>query len=59
MDSDFVTNEPKNLEGMVELYKNIASYLGTKESNFEKSVPTQVTLVPLQQVSQHFKHLPL
>ena len=23
MDSDFVTEEPKNLEGMVKLYKNI------------------------------------
>ena len=54
MDSDFVTEEPKNLEGMVKLYKNIAKYLGTKESNFDKSVPTYATLVPISQVYLSF-----
>ena len=52
MDSDFVTEEPKNLEGMIKMYKNIAKYLGTKESNFDKSVPTHARLVPLQQVKK-------
>ena len=54
MDSDFVTEEPKDLEGMVKLYKNIAKYLGTKETNFDRSVPTYATLVPIKQV--HFIH---
>ena len=54
MDSDFVTEEPKDLEGMVKLYKNIANYLGTKETNFDRSVPTYATLVPINQV--HFIH---
>ena len=38
MESDFVSEEPQNLEGMVNLYKNIGSYLGSKETNFDKSV---------------------
>ena len=52
MKSDFLTNEPKNIEGMVELYKNIGGYLGSKERYFENSVPKSVVLVPIQQVTE-------
>ena len=51
MESDFVSEEPQNLEGMINLYKNIGSYLGSKETNFDKSVPTSVILVPIKQVN--------
>ena len=52
MKSDFVTNEPKNIDGMVDLYKNIGGYLGSKENSFENSVPKSVVLVPIQQVKK-------
>ena len=57
MKSDFLTNEPKNIEGMVELYKNIGGYLGSKENGFENSVPKSVVLVPIQQVTKNMNKL--
>ena len=55
MKSDFLTNEPKNIDGMVELYKNIGGYLGSKENSFKNSVPKSVVLVPIQQVKKRKK----
>ena len=57
MKSDFITNEPKNIEGMVKLYKNIGGYLGSKENGFENSVPKSVVLVPIQQVTLKMEYL--
>ena len=56
MKSDFLTNEPKTIDGMVELYKNIGGYLGSKENGFENSVPKSVVLVPIQQVTKERKN---
>ena len=56
MKSDFLTNEPKTIDGMVELYKNIGGYLGSKENGFENSVPKSVVLVPIQQVTKETKN---
>ena len=56
MKSDFLTNEPKTIDGMVELYKNIGGYLGSKENGFENSVPKSVVLVPIQQVTKEINN---
>ena len=32
--SDFITDEPKDILGALELYRNMASYLGIKDFNF-------------------------
>ena len=56
MKSDFLTNEPKTIDGMVELYKNIGGYLGSKENGFENSVPKSVVLVPIQQVTKEIEN---
>ena len=53
MDSDFITDEPKTREGMIELYKKISSYLGSKENFFNNSVPTSSILIPIQQVNSN------
>ena len=53
MKSDFISNEPQTLKGMIAMYKKIGSYLGSKENAFEHSVPTSVVLAPLSQVSIH------
>ena len=50
MSSDFISKEPKNLKGMISMFKNIGEYMGTKENNFENTVPKTVTLVPINQV---------
>ena len=42
---------------MIDLYKNIGGYLGSKEKMFENSVPQSVTLVPIQQVMKRYSYL--
>ena len=51
MKSDFISKEPKSLQGMIHMYKNIGNYLGSKENYFENSVPKSVILAPISQVS--------
>ena len=55
MESDFITDKPTSVDGMLELYKNIGSYLGTKENQFKNSVPKSVIIAPLSQVCQILK----
>ena len=50
MKSDFISEEPKSLQGMIHMYKNIGNYLGSKENYFENSVPKSVILAPISQV---------
>ena len=48
--SDFISEEPKDLKGAIALYRNISRYLGSRESNYENSVPQAVILQPIKEV---------
>ena len=55
MKSDFISKEPTDLEGMINLYKNIGEYLGNKETDFEDSVPKTAILAPISMVYLNLK----
>ena len=50
MKSDFITKEPKNLAGAISLYRDITKNFGSRESNYEHSVPQAVILSPIKEV---------
>ena len=54
--SDFITEEPKDLKGAIALYRNISRYLGSRETNYENSVPQAVILQPIKEVRHHLEH---
>ena len=56
MNSDFINEEPNDIKGIIQLYKNIGKYFGSKENDFEYSVPTSVVLVPIRQVKIYFEN---
>ena len=53
--SDFISEEPKDLKGAIALYRNISRYLGSRESNYENSVPQDVILQPIKEVRHHLR----
>ena len=53
--SDFISEEPKDLKGAIALYRNISRYLGSRESNYENSVPQAVILQPIKEVRHQLR----
>ena len=45
---DFILDsQPTNFDAAVKLYQTIPTYLGTKENNYEGSVPMEIQLTPI------------
>ena len=53
MESDFLIEKPNSLTEALKIFKFFPNYLGSKQSNFQDSVPVEVTMWPLSMVKQY------
>ena len=57
-ESDFISEEANDVDGAVNLYRNIGNYLGTKENQYNNSVPIGAILTPINYVNKgQIKHI--
>ena len=54
MFTDFlVSNQPTTVNETIALYKNVSHYFGNRADGFNDSVPISVSLIPIEQVTNH------
>ena len=51
-ESDFISEEANDVDGAVNLYRNIGNYLGNKENQYNHSVPIGAILTPINYVKE-------